>query len=163
MGKRTTLIYIGNQDFIFQVGHALRIRSHFVTANFFLYLSIYTLPPIRPLGVSMALCGVAPMSKKPSASEIHDKGLPGFKVPKNEVPRVEVNDSAVQYEDPWEDEFDSEKSRTMETRLSKVTVTKVRCLISNTHSLIAHNFALTMQTWMLILQRATKKRRPHLY
>jgi ribosome assembly protein RRB1 len=53
------------------------------------------------------------MSKKRSASEIHDKRLPGFKVTKDGVQRAEVNDrdSAIQYEDPWEDEFDSEEEQ----------------------------------------------------
>ena len=66
---------------------------------------------------SMALHDVS-TSKKRSASETYDKCLPSFKVPKDGVQRAEINDSAIQYEDPWEDEFEEEQDNGDQTEHS---------------------------------------------
>ena len=68
--------------------------------------------------------------------------------------------AAIQDEDPWEDEFEEEQDNGDQTEHSDGGKSS---LPYDTPSLITHNFVLTMQTWMLILRRATKKLRPHSY
>lgn len=49
------------------------------------------------------------MSKKRSPNEIQDDSRAFLKAPKDDAQPAEVDDDANRYEDPWEDEFDSEE------------------------------------------------------
>jgi hypothetical protein len=98
------------------------------------------------------------MSKKRPSSETQVDDQSCSKVPKDGVQRVEVGDGDEQYEDPWEDEFESEEEHESEEQGegSEDDKSLAPSFIPIPRSLT--KFVLSIQKWTLILQRASKKR-----